>query len=86
MPLKHITTQNHTMDNHHAFRTNKLPENRTRVQNPVNHYEVTMDTVRTQNPGDYRGIPSCMDKINSSRESIVTPIEKTNLNTYHTIV
>ena len=45
-----------------------------------------MDTLRTQNQGDYRGIPSCMDKENSSRESIVTPIEKTNLNTYHTIV
>ena len=86
VPMKHVRTKNHTMDNHHSYTARKSQDYRTRVQNPVNHYEVTMDTVRTQNPGDYHGIPSCMDKINSSRESIVTPIEKTNLNTYHTIV
>ena len=74
------------MDNHHSFTARISQDYRTRVQNPVNHYGVTMDTVRTQNPGDYSGIPSCMDKTNSSRESIVTPVEKTNLNTYHTIV
>ncbi len=84
--MKHIKRQNHTMDNFHFLKISNSQDYRTTTQNPVNHYGVTMDTVRTQNPGDYRGIPSCMEMTCSSRESIAVPIEKTNLNSYHTIV
>ena len=86
VPMKPITTQIQTMDNYHSFTARKSQDYTARVQNPGNHFEVTMDTVRTQNPGDYHGIPSCMDKTCILRESIAAPIEKTNLNTYHTIV
>ncbi len=86
VPMKHVRTQNYTMDNHHSFTARKSQDYRTRVQNPVNHYGITMDTLRTQNQGDYQEIPSCMEKNCSSRESVAAPVEKTNLNTYHTIV